>query len=84
MLSKTNLGADVKRVEEYVGGSVLIDILSEGKLRTDWQQQPVVLQTSYAEVGVREECDGRSRAVLSVELLGGVECGGALAWQWQP
>lgn len=82
MLSRgTSLRADVKRVEGHVAAECWNSdwYFSDRRLRTHWQQQPVVLQTSYAEVSVRVECDVRKLSCCMLEPLK-VSCG-ALAWQ---
>jgi hypothetical protein len=48
----------------------VINISSDERLRADWRQQPVVLQTSYAEVGVKVECNEKEVELWSWELFG--------------
>jgi hypothetical protein len=48
----------------------VINISSDGRLQTGWQRQPVVLQASYAEVGVKVECSEKEVELWSSELLG--------------
>ena len=42
----------------------LTNVLSSGRLGTDWQQQPVVLQTSSAEVSVGVKCERGVKLLL--------------------